>query len=77
MAVNCCAVPAATEAFDGVTAIDNNAGGMIVSVVEPVIPFEVTVMLEVPLVTAVAKPPATIVATAGTVEIHVEVPVRS
>ena len=74
--MNCCVLPTAIEAFAGVTAIDTSTGAVTVSVVEPVILPIVALMLEVPAVTPVAKPPAAIVATLGADELHVTKGVR-
>jgi hypothetical protein len=69
--VNCVVCPAATEAEAGVTAIDTSTGAVTVSAVEPVILLIVALMLEVPVVTPVARPPAVIGATPGADELHV------
>jgi len=71
VAVNCCVLPTAIEAFAGVTAIDTSTGAITVSVVEPVILLIVALMLEAPVVTPLARPPAVIVATPGADELHV------
>jgi hypothetical protein len=71
VAANCSVFPAAIEAFPGVTAIDTSTGEVTVSVAELVILVMVALRLEVPAVTAVAKPPAVIVATPGADELHV------
>src|SRR5258708_35841374 len=54
----------------GDTVMDNNTGTVRVSVGEPVIPFRVELMLETPAATPVANPPAAIVATVGSDELH-------
>ena len=74
--MNCCVVPAAMEVFAGVTAIDTSTGAVTVSVVEPVILLSAAVIVEAPVFTAFAKPPAAIVATLGADEPHVAVLVR-
>jgi hypothetical protein len=75
VAVNCCAPLSGIDAFAGVTAIDTSAG-VTVNVVELVMLLTVALTLEVPVVTPVAKPPATIVAIPGADEFHVAVLVR-
>ena len=74
--MNCCELPEAIEGFGGATAIDTRAGAVTVSVVEPVTPFSVAMMLELPVVVLVAKPVAAIVATLGTDELHADAFVR-
>jgi hypothetical protein len=76
VAVNCCVVPMAMEGFAGVTAIDTSAGAVTVSVVEPVILPSVALIVDVPVFTPFAKPPAVIVATPGAEDPHVTVLVR-
>src|SRR5271157_6549271 len=76
VAVNCCVLPTAMEGFAGVTAIDTSTAAVTVSVVEPVILLIVAPIVEAPLLTPFAKPPAVIVATAGAEELHVAVLVR-
>ena len=48
VAVNCCVLPAVTEGLAGATAIETNAGAVTVSVVEPLIPLRVALIVEVP-----------------------------
>jgi hypothetical protein len=74
--VNCCELPEATEGFGGATAIDTSAGAVTVRLVEPVTPFSVAIMLELPVVALVAKPVAAIVATLGADELHADAFVR-
>src|ERR1039458_1201615 len=76
VAVNGCVVPAAIEAFPGVTAIDTSTAAVTVSVVEPVMLPSVALMLEAPFATLVASPAALIVATLGPDELHAAVLVR-
>jgi hypothetical protein len=71
VAVNGCVVPAPIEAFPGVTAIDTSTAAVTVSVVEPVMLPSVALMLEVPAVTPVDRPPAVIIATPGADELQV------
>jgi len=64
VAVNCSVTPIGTEGLGGVTAMEESAPAMTVSVVEPLMPpGDVAVMLEVPVALVVASPPGTIVAT--------------
>jgi len=64
VAVNCSVTPIGTEGLGGVTAMEESAPAMTVSVVEPLMPpGDVAVMLEVPVALVVASPPVTIVAT--------------
>jgi hypothetical protein len=76
VAVNCCVNPLAMEGFAGVTAIETSVGALTVSVVLPVVLPDFAEMLEVPRLTAVARPAAVIVATAGVAELHVTLPVK-
>ena len=55
----------------GVTAIEASAAAVTVSTVEPVIPFRLALILEVPVPAAVASPAAVIVATEVVAEAHV------
>jgi len=78
VAVNCCVVPLAIEGLAGVTAIDTSVADVTVKIVEPMTPPEtalvaaaltpadpaiVASILLVPAATALANPPAVIVAT--------------
>ena len=74
--MNCCELPKAIEGFGGATTIDTRPGAVTVSVVEPVTPFSVAMMLELPIVVLVAKPVAAIVETLGTDELHADAFVR-
>ena len=76
--MNDCVRPTGTEAVDGDTAMDARTPAVRVAV--PVTPLLVAVMVEVPVVTAVASPPLLpelTVATAGFDEFHTAVVVRS
>jgi hypothetical protein len=75
--VNCCVVPLETVGFAGVTAMDCNVAAVTVSTSagDVTLPW-VAVMLLVPTLTPVARPPAAIVATAGVADAHVAVAVR-
>ena len=74
--MNCCVVPLAMDGTAGVTAMDCSVAAVTVNTVEPVIAPEVALIVELPLLTAVASPPAVIVATDGVAELHVAVLVR-
>ena len=76
MALNCCVVPIAIEAFAGVTAIDTNTGGVTVRVVELATPLSVAVIRDVPAVAPVATPEADMGATFGWLELHTTEGVR-
>ena len=76
VAVNCSFVPFAIEGFAGVTAIDTSVAAVTVRVVEPLMPADVASILLVPAATAVANPPATIVATVVVTELQVAVLVK-
>ncbi len=77
MAVNCWVSPLGTVGLAGVTAIDSRTAALAVSVVEPVTPSSVALIEEVPLAaTAVARPPAVMVATEVVADAQVTVPVR-
>ena len=56
VAVNCCVTPSAIVGTAGVTAIETNAAGVTVSVVEPVIEPEVAVAEVLPIATLDALP---------------------
>jgi hypothetical protein len=56
-------VPNANDEFAGVTAIETRTGWPTVSGAEPVIEPELAVMVALPILTPVARPPAAIVAT--------------
>ena len=71
VAVNCSVVPFAIEGFAGVTAIDTSVAAVTVRVVEPLMPPDVASILLVPAATAVANPPAEMVATVVVTELHV------
>lgn len=63
--------------LDGVTLIETNTAFATVRVVDPTIEPDVAVMLDVPMVPAVARPAVLIVATAAVAEFHVAVKLRS
>ena len=63
VAVNCWVLPAATDGAAGVTAIETSSAPVTVKVVLPLMSPKVAVMVVVPGVRVVAKPPAAIVAT--------------
>jgi hypothetical protein len=64
------------DGLAGVTAMDCNVGAVIVSTVDPVMAPEVALMVDVPVATPLANPPAVIVATDGVAELQVAVLVR-
>jgi hypothetical protein len=76
VAVNCCESPFATLGLAGVTAMETSAAPCTVSVVLPVTVPEVAEMVVVPTATAVARPPAAIVAAAVFVDAQIAVAVR-
>jgi hypothetical protein len=71
MAWNCTVAPAASDGFDGVTAIDATVAALTVNVVDAVTLPLVAPIVVVPAPTADARPPLVIVATAGTDDVHV------
>lgn len=79
--VNCCLVPSATDALPGETTSDTSAAGLTTRVLEPVTEPEVAEIMVCPVATLIAKPldvgEPLIVATVGTLEFHVAVPVMS
>jgi hypothetical protein len=75
VAVNCCAVPLAMEAFAGVTTIDTKTR-VTVRLVEPLIAPEVACIVALPAPTPVANPALVIVATEVFAELHVTALVR-
>ncbi len=77
VAVNCWVSPLAIDGFAGVTAMDTRVAAVTVSVVVPLTLPDVALMVEVPVATAVASPPAVMVATLVVAELHVAVLVRS
>jgi len=65
VAVNCSVTPIGTEGLAGVTAREESAAAVTVSIVEPLMPLgDVAVMLDVPVAFVMASPPGLIVATA-------------
>jgi len=71
IAWNCTVAPAASDGFDGVTAIDATVAALTVKLVDDVTLPLVAPIVVVPAPTADASPLAVIVATAGTEEVHV------
>jgi hypothetical protein len=76
VAVNCCLVPTAIEAFPGVTAIDTSTGAVTANVAEPVMLPSAAMRLDWPVFTPVARPLGVIAATPGADELHAAVLVR-
>jgi hypothetical protein len=76
VAVNCCVSPFAMLGFAGVTAMETSAAAFTVSVVLPVMLPEVAEIVVVPAATAVARPPAAIVAVVVLDDAQVAVAVR-
>ena len=76
VAVNCCLLPAATEAVVGVTAIETNTAAVTVNVADPLIVPDAALIVAVPCATPVANPPLLTVATAVADELHVAVLVK-
>jgi hypothetical protein len=77
VATNCFDVPSGMLGFVGVTEMDKSVAGFTVRVVDPDMVPDVTVIVVVPAVTDVARPPALIVATPVLEEVQVDVKVRS
>jgi hypothetical protein len=69
-------VPKANDGLAGVTAIETKSGDPTVSIAVPVIKPEVAVIVAVPTLAPVAKPPAAIVAIGVADELQVTVLVR-
>ena len=63
VAANCSVAPFTSEGFAGVTVIDTSTAEVTVRTVVPLIAPEAALIVLVPVATAVAKPPALIVAT--------------
>src|SRR6202522_2365529 len=76
VAVNCCVAPLAIDGFAGVTAIDCSVAAVTVRTVEPFIPPDVALIVEVPTPAPVARPAALMVAVVVVPELHVTVLVR-
>ena len=75
--MNCWERPLAMEALDGVTAIETSVAALTVNVAGGLVMLpDVAVMFDVPVPTAVARPAALIVATAGVAEFQVADAVR-
>ena len=68
--------PFATDGLAGVTAMDCSVAALTVMTVEPVTPLRVALMELVPTFTAVARPPAVIVAVLVVADAQVTTPVR-
>ena len=69
-------LPAATDGFAGVTAIDTSVAAVTVRVVEPTMLPEVAEIVEVPIFTVVASPVALMVAAEVLEEAQVTLAVR-
>ena len=67
----CCDVPSAMAAVAGLTVIDIRTGEVTVKVVEPEMDPEAAVIVVAPCLRLVANPPLLMVATVGTLDIHV------
>jgi hypothetical protein len=76
VAVNCCVLPAATDGFTGVTAIDTNVALVTVSVVLPEMAPLVAEIVVLPAFSADAKPALLIVAVVVLDDAHVALAVR-
>ncbi len=76
VAANCCVVPRAIVAVDGLIAIEVSVAEVTVSSVEPLMEPEVTEIVAVPAAMLVAKPALLIVAVDGVSEDHAAVLVR-
>lgn len=61
--MNCWVVPEATAGLAGVTAMETNAGGLTVSVVDPLTPPEAAVIVVAPVATVVTNPAVLTMAT--------------
>ena len=69
-ALNCVVPPSGTVGASGVTAIETSVAGVTVSDADPETEPSVALIVDVPLVSAVAVPVTAIVATAGAEELH-------
>jgi hypothetical protein len=76
VAVNCCVLPAATDGFTGVTAIDTSVAAVTVSVVLPEMAPLVALIVVLPAFRADAKPALLIVAVVVLEAAHVTLAVR-
>jgi hypothetical protein len=74
--MNCCVLPAATDAVAGVTEIEVNTAAVTVNVAEPLMVPEVAVITAVPGDTLVASPLVPTVAIDVAEEVQVALPVR-
>ena len=70
VAVNCCVTPTATEGVAGVTAIEISEAGVTVKVAVPETLPDVAVIVVDPTATAVALPPAAMVAVAVLLDVQ-------
>jgi hypothetical protein len=78
MAVNCCVRPFVTTEFGGEIPIDTKVAGVTLKVALLLLTLPDTALIDVePMLSAVLSPAELIVATAGTVELHVADEVRS
>ena len=69
--MNCCVEPFTIDGFAGVTPIDVSVAAVTVRTVEPLTLPKVALIVEVPVPTPLAKPPAVIVATLVVADAHV------
>src|SRR5271167_5013755 len=76
VAVNCCVLPAATDGFTGVTAMDTSVAAVTVSVVLPTTLPLVAEIVVLPAFSADANPPLLIVAVTVLDDAHVTLAVR-
>jgi hypothetical protein len=80
VAVNCCVVPSAIEGLAGVIVIEASAAAETLSVVAPVMPAEVALIVAAPALPVVTRPcdPPTLLicAMVGTLDVHCTVCVR-
>ncbi len=74
--MNCCVLPAATDAVAGVTAIEVSTAAVTVNAAEPLIVPDVALIVAVPWATLVANPPLLTVAMAVAEEVQVTELVR-
>lgn len=76
VAANCWVVPSGIDGMAGVTAMDTNCAGVIVSGVDAAMEPEVADMFAFPAAIPLARPVEEIIATAGASELHVTDAVR-
>ena len=74
--MNCCVLPAATDGFAGVTAMDTSVAAVTVSVVLPTMLPLVAEIVLVPAFSADARPAPVIVAVVSVPDAHVTLPVK-